>query len=185
MRKICFYLVALLILLGFFACNRENGEKPEILARINDYNLTFDEFQKQLASEVEMDREFKLTRKAKKAFLDEIIKKEILIQEARKRKLDTREEFRRAIERYWESTLIRDLLALKAKDIAGKTYVSEEGINARYKAMKAADKTLPPLNEMRAEVKKKLKEEKKTALLEKWINNLKEEADIRINEKLL
>lgn len=185
MRKKWFCLFVLLILVCFSSCNRENGEKPEILARINDYNLTLDEFQKELASEMEMDRKFKLTRKAKKAFLDEIIKKELLIQEARKRKLDTREEFRRAIERYWEATLIRDLLGLKAKDIAAKTYVSEEEINGRYQAMKGADKTLPPLNEMREELRKTLKEEKKTALLEKWINNLKEEAEIRINEKLL
>ncbi|MBW2095298.1 MAG: SurA N-terminal domain-containing protein [Deltaproteobacteria bacterium] len=185
MRKKWFYLVLLLLLVGFSGCKREHEEKPEILARINGYNLTLDEFQKQLASEMEMDKEFKLTRDARKAFLNELIKKEILIQEARKLKLDTREAFRRAIERYWESTLIRDLLTLKAKDIAGKTYVSEEEIEARYKAMKAGDKTLPPLNDVREEIKKKLKEEKKTALLEKWINNLKKKADIKINEKLL
>jgi len=185
MRKKWFCLFVLLILVCFSGCKRENGEKLEILARINDYNLTLDEFQKQLASEIEMDKEFKLTRGARKAFLGEIIKKEILIQEARRLKLDTREAFRRAIERYWESTLIRDLLALKAKDIAEKTYVSEEEINARYKAMKAADETLLPLNDVREEIKKKLKEEKKTTLLEEWINDLKKKADIKINEKLL
>jgi len=185
MRNKWFCLVLLLMLVGFSGCQRENGEKPEVLARINDYNLTLDEFQKQLASEMEMDKEFKLTRKARKAFLNELIKKEILIQEARKLKLDTREEFREAIERYWESTLIRDLLELKAKDIAERTYVSEEEIAARYKAIKAADKTLPPLDAMREKIRKKLKEEKKTAFLQEWINNLKKKADIKINEKLL
>ena len=185
MRKKWFYLFVLLILVGFCGCKHENGEKPKILARINDYNLTLDEFQKQLASEVEMDKAFKLTQDAKKAFLNDLIRKEILIQEARKLKLDTREEFRRAIERYWESTLIRDLIELKAKDIAGKTYVSEEEIAARYKAMKAADSTLPALEDVREEIKKKLKEEKKTKLIEAWINNLKKKAHIKINEKLL
>jgi hypothetical protein len=185
MRKKWFCLFALLILVCFSGCKRDNGEKPEILARINDYNLTLDEFQKQLASEIEMDKEFKLTRGARKAFLNEIIKREVLIQEARRLKLDSREAFRSAIERYWESTLIRDLVELKAKDIAEKTYLSEEEINARYKVMKAVDETLLPLKDVREEIGKKLKEEKKTALLEKWINDLKNKADIKINEKLL
>lgn len=185
MRKKWFCLVLLLLLVCFSGCKRENGEKPEILARINDYNLTLDEFQKQLASEIEMDKEFKLTRGARKAFLNETIKKEVLIQEARRLKLDNREAFRRVIERYWESTLIRDLLALKAKDITEKTYVSEEEINARHKVMKAEGETLLPLKDVREEIEKILKEEKKTALLEKWINDLKNRADIKINEKLL
>ncbi len=185
MRRAWLCLVLSVFLAGFSACGRENGEKPEILARINDYNLSLDEFQKQLASEVEMDKEFKLTREAKKAFLNDLIRKEILIQEARKLKLDTREEFRRAIERYWESTLIRDLIELKAKDIAEKTYVSEEEIAARYKAMEAAGRTLPPLKDVREKIRKRLMEEKRTKLLEAWISALKKKAHIEINEKLL
>jgi hypothetical protein len=185
MGKQWFCLLVFLILAGFFGCTRETGEKPEVLARINDYNLTLPEFQKQLASEVEMDREFKITRDAKKAFLNQLIRKEVLIQEARKLKLGTREEFRRAIERYWESTLIKDLIELKAKDIAGKTYISEEEIAARYKAIKAADGTVPPLKDTRDEIVKKLKDKKKTELLEAWISDLRKKAHIEVNEKLL
>jgi len=185
MKKKWFYLLVSLILAGSFGCTRESGEKPEVLARINNYNLTLPEFQKQLASEVEMDKEFKLTRDAKEAFLNELIRKEILIQEAKRLRLDRREEFRRAIERYWESTLIKDLIELEAKDIAGKTYISEEEIAARYQAIKAADSTVRPLKEMREEIVKKLKDKKKTELLEAWISNLRKKAHIVVNEKLL
>ena len=185
MRKVGIYLWALLLIAGFSGCSGESNEKPEVLARINDYRLTLDEFQRQLATEMEMDKEFKVTRGARKDFLDDIIKKEILIQEAQKLKLDTREEFRRAIERYWESTLIRDLLDLKAKEIAERTVVTEEEIKARYKALKGKDETLPSLQNLREEIERKLKEEKKTALLENWINDLKTKAHIEINENLL
>jgi hypothetical protein len=186
MRKKWFCLLASsLILVGFFGCTRESGEKSEVLARINDFNLTLPEFQRQLASEVEMDKDFKVTRDAKKAFLKQLIRKEILIQEARRLKLDTKEEFRRAIERYWESTLIKDLIELKAKDIAGKTYISEEEIAARYKALRAADRTIRPLKDMREEIVKRLKDKKKTELLEAWISNLRKKAHIEVNEKLL
>jgi hypothetical protein len=185
MRKKWFCLLASLILVGFFGCTRESGEKPEVLARINDFDLTLPEFQRQLASEVEMEKDFKVTRDAKKAFLNQLIRKEILIQEARRLKLDTKEEFRRAIERYWESTLIKELIELKAKDIAGKTYISEEEITARYKAMKAADPAVRPLKDVREEIVKRLKDKKKTEMLGAWIDNLRKKAHIEVNEKLL
>ncbi len=185
MRKIWIYLWALLLIAGFSGCTGESKEKPEVLARVNDYRLSVDEFQRQLAAEMEMDKDFKLTHAARKDFLDDIIKKEILIQEAQKLKLDTREEFRRAIERYWESTLIRDLLELKAREIAKRTIVTEEEIKARYKILKSKDENLASLQDLRDEIERKLKEEKKTALLENWVNDLKTKAHIEINENLL
>jgi hypothetical protein len=185
MKRKGIYLLLICCSLSLFACTRESKEKPEVLAKINDFDLTVDAFQSQLASELEMDKDFKLTREAKQAFLNELIKKEIFIQEARRLKLDTKEAFRRAIERYWESTLIRDLLEMKGREIAGKTYVTEEEIQSRYNAMKASDRTLPPLGEMREEITRKLKEEKKSKLLEAWINRLKQKAKIKIDERLL
>ncbi len=185
MKKIWLCFLLFLFVLAVFGCSREKTEKPEVLAHINGYDLTLDEFKNQLTSEIEMDKDFKLTREAKQAFLNELIKKEILIQEAKRLKLDTREAFRRAIERYWESTLIRDLLEMKGREISGKTYVTEEEIQSRYKAMKASDGSLPPLGEMRKEITRKLKEEKKSKFLEDWINHLKQKAKIKIDERLL
>ena len=68
--------VILLIVLSFFlfTCSRGKPDDSETLAEINDYRLTLREFQVKLANELEMDREFKLTREARKEFLDDIIK---------------------------------------------------------------------------------------------------------------
>jgi hypothetical protein len=91
---------------------------------INDYHLTLDEFQDQLAAELKLEKDFKLTEEAKREFLEGLIRKELLIQEAKRLKLDRKEKFVRAIERYWESTLIRDIMDLKGKEIAKKIFVS-------------------------------------------------------------
>lgn len=111
------YSLLFLLVLSLSCCSQEKSVESKILARINDYNLTLDEFHHQLASELEFDKDFKLTEEAKQKFLEELIIKELLIQEAKKLKLDRKIKFVRTIERYWESTLIRDLMDLKSKEI--------------------------------------------------------------------
>jgi len=185
MKKISIYWLLLILCSFLFCCTREKPQENKTLAKINDYVLTLDEFQTQLAEEVRLDKDFKLTDEAKKAFLDQLITKEILIQEAKKRNLDRKEKFIRAIERYWESTLIRDLMEAEGKKIAKRTVVSQEEIEFRYNDMKKLDQDLPPIDSIRDEISKKIIEGKKRRLLEEWTDQLKKRAKIDINEKLL
>jgi hypothetical protein len=132
-----------------------------------------------------MDRDFKLTKEAKKGFLEELIKKELLIQEAKKLHLDRKEKFVRAIERYWESTLIRDLMELKGGEITRRALVSQEEIEDYYKEMQKSEEKLPSLKVLKEKITKELKEEKKTRMLKEWIDDLRKEAKIEINQELL
>jgi hypothetical protein len=185
MKRASFYLFAFPLLMGFLCCTQETAEKQKILCQINEYKLPFDDFQAQLAEELEMDHDFKLTQQAKQQFLEGLIRKELLIQEAKKRKLDRKEKFVRAIERYWESTLIRDLMDLKYEEINKRTPISEEEIDARYKDMKSTDASLPARKEMYDLIKEELKEEKMAATLEGWENELRKNATIEIEQDLL
>lgn len=117
MRENFLYVLVLFVSLSLFCCSQEKPVESKILARINDYNLTLDEFHHQLAAELEFDKDFKLTEEAKQEFLEELIVKELLIQEAKRLKLDRKDKFIRTIERYWESTLIKGLMDLKSKEI--------------------------------------------------------------------
>ena len=183
-RLISFLLLPLLFQLHCCA-REENKEEREILAKINDYTLTLDEFHTQLAAELEMDPDFKITEEAKKEFLEGLIRKELLIQEAKRRNLDRNDKFIRAIERYWESTLIRDLMEVKGKEIEKKTIVSQEEIQFRYENIRKSGAELPPLENIKEEISQKIMEQKKQKSLEEWINNLRRKADIEINNKLL
>ena len=155
------------------------------MATINEYRLTINEFETQLAQELEMDPEYKLTQEAKESFLNQLVRKELLVQEAIKMKLDRRDRFIRAIERYWQSTLIRDLLELKGEEIERQTYISEEEIADRYHHLKAEDENLPPVEALRQEITQRLKEEKKTEKLKLWIDALQKQAKIEISRELL
>lgn len=177
----------LMFVLAFFlfCCAQEQTEKKEIVAKINDYELTLKEFDDQLAAELELDKDFKLTKEAKREFLEQLIRKELLIQEATKLELDRREKFIRAIERYWESTLIRDLVELKGKEFSQRTYVSQEEIEARYEELKKSEGELPLLQEIQKKIAEELKEQKKREKLTAWIIDLRRNAKIEIDSELL
>ena len=179
---LCFLILSLILF--FSGCSKEKEADSKIIARVNNYRLTFDEFQRQLTAELEYKKDFKLTGEARAEFLEGLIRKELLIQEAKKMKLDREEKFVQAIERYWELTLIRDLIDLKGEEFSQKVYVSEEEIDALYQTMKARDEALPPLDEIHDKIKKELREKKKSSLLEAWENSLRQSADVEIKKDL-
>ncbi|RPJ82802.1 MAG: hypothetical protein EHJ94_01145 [Deltaproteobacteria bacterium] len=173
-----------LFFLMLSCCSNEVSNK-KIVTRINDYELTFDEFQNQLALELELDEDFKLTHATRKQFLEEIIQKELLIQEAKRAKLDQQKKFVQAIERYWESTLIRNLIDLKSEEIDKKVVVSEEEIKLHYDKMKKQTPSLPDFQKFHNQIEKKVKEEKRIRLLKEWMDNLRKNAGVEIFPSML
>jgi hypothetical protein len=169
----------------FFGCSDQVDSKSPVLARINDYQLTVDEFERQLVAETRYETDFKLTREAKAQFLEELIKKELLIQEAKRLELDRQEAFIRSIERYWESTLIRDLMSLKGKELGERIYLTEEEVERHYQQLKKQGYVDEGLDVVRAKVADQLLEEKKTAKLRQWVDEMRQSADIKIDEALL
>jgi len=175
MKRNIFYLFFFILLLTLFCCAQETPEKAEILAGVNGYNLTLEEFQNKMAANLEFDPDFKLTKEARKEFLDGLIEKELLIQEAKKLDLDRKEKFIRTIERYWESTLIRDLIELKARQISRRILVSQEEIETASAAA----------SEPKEKIIEDLREKKKTRMLREWISDTRKNAKIEINQDLL
>ena len=173
--------VGLAVLLG--ACSGEPEEdRGPVVARVNDCEITLGEYETQLNSDVSLSELYQLTEEDKREFLERLVRKELLIQEAVRRKLDRREAFVRAIERYWESTLIRDLMALEGEEIVKRASITGEQIRARYQEMKEARENLPPFEEMRERIGKTLLEEVRRERLRAWVETLREEADVEVYE---
>ena len=169
------------------ACNphpeADSGERT--LATINEYRLSLASFQRELAAELELEKDYKLTEQAKREFLDSLISRELLIQEAVRRKLDREEAFVKAIEKYWESTLIRDLLALKGREISATIVVTQEEIESRYQTLLKASPEIGPLTEeMQVQLRQELIATKKSKRLGTWIDRLRDQAAIEVNEDL-
>jgi len=174
-----------LAVMAMIGCSETPRDKGPVLVHINDLAISLEEFETKLVAELEFDEEYKLTHEARRAFLEQLVRKELLIQEARRLELDRRDKFIKAIERYWESTLIRDLMEVKGEAFASRAYVSEEEIVARYERTRKTGKQLPALDEVRTEIRRVLVEEKKEKKMADWLNELHDKADIRIDQALL
>lgn len=182
------YLSACLILIllpGIVSCSQKVEGEGKVVVKINDCSVTLDEFQARLAHEVRLYHDFTPDEKSKKEFLNELIKKEVLIQEAVKLKLERSEKFIKTIERYWESTLIRTLMEMKGEQISKNVCISKEEILALYDRDKRSEEGAAPLAEMEEEIVRILKERKKTRLMAEWISEIEARAVIEIDEDLL
>jgi hypothetical protein len=179
-------LIFLTIALGFFllTCSPGEQDKSEIVAKINDYSLTLDDFHHQLAAEAEFQTAAAVDINFRKNLLDQIIRKELLIQEAKKLEFDRKENFIRTIETYWEATLIRDILNFKAKEFENRVVVTKEDIVSYYEEL-SKQGVLPPLSDLEEALGHEIKEKKKSEILEEWITGVKNSAKIDINQELL
>lgn len=173
----------LLFLTVFFAgCADEKPPRnSRVIAEINGFILTRNEFESKLARELAYNRQYKATDEAKTEFLESLIKKEVLIQEAVRQGMDKETLFTEAIERYWEATLIKNLMESRMRVLRETVIVSENEIKKRYQSLKMQNPALPPLVEIESDISAQVKEEKLTAAVEHWVTGLKQSADIKIN----
>ncbi len=179
--KLCVFMGAIFVLSG---CSGESTDNKEYLVRVNDFHISTDEVDRLLKLEIQLDSTFYLSEDTRTAFVEQLVQTQLLIQEARKRKLDERENFRQTIQRYWESTLIRDLLAEEGEQIRKTTVVTQEEVEAYFLKNKdfLGEGTLQQLS---PELSKKIEEKKVTDRLEKWIAELKSAAIIDITDQKL
>ena len=179
-------LATAVLLIGACSPAPDSAGRDRALATIGEYRLSLADFETELAAELELDRDYKLTRNAKREFLDTLIGKELLIQEAVRLKLDRQDTFQKSIEKYWESTLIRDLIALKSREIDETIVIAEEEITERYGTLLQASPEIGPLtDELQAQLRRELKASKKSKRLSQWIDQLKNQTTIEIDEALL
>lgn len=179
------FLLYLLILTILGCASEKNTDEKKIIATINGCNLHLDEFEAKLDKELEFDPQYKTTDTAKKEFLETLITKEILIQEAMSYGLDKEQEFISAIEQYWEATLIKNLMEAKNREITLQTSVTTEEVKKRYSLLQSSNKALPALTQIEKEIVDVIKEEKKTRAINQWLDNLKKNSEIEIKEKYL
>ncbi len=121
---LCFF--TLLIFAQGCASNTNN---EEIVAQVNDYQLTVSDFKGEISDDVYVKAVSKTPEERKQIILDNIVTRKILLQKAQEEGLDKNKAFMREIERYWEQALIKMLLDKKQKEIARETIVTQQEID--------------------------------------------------------
>lgn len=160
----------------------EAMSKENIALEINGNIITMEEFTALIRLENAVNPEFDLTPDKQKEFINYLIRREVLIREASRRELDRENDFLRTIERYWESTLIRNLMTRKSQELKKCVLVLDTDIKAFYEANKTD--TTPPLETVKEEIRNQLLTEKINERIAGWEQALVQSAKIYKNPQL-
>ena len=184
MKTISRILVAWLLLFPLTGCGPDtSSEKQDIVIQVNDSKISLEEFNDLLKFEAYADPEMELTSECRDRFIEYLVRKELMIQKAASLELDRKPEFVRTIEKYWESTLISNLLDQTSEKMRKKILIPDNAIEQYYAQNK--DEFERPLDEIKDSIKAILEHEKLKEKLEEWNQELKDNADIKINKKLI
>ncbi|MFH0876739.1 MAG: SurA N-terminal domain-containing protein [Candidatus Omnitrophota bacterium] len=168
--------------LGLFAlgCGASQPEKKAVLARVNNYEITAQEFQQEFK-----DSPYAAlgTPTAKKDFLESLINRKLILQEAQASGLDKDQAFLRLIERFWEQSLLKTYLDQKMPQIHAQAQaaVNEGMIQEAYNKLVHEGKTDKSYAEMQDQIKWVLIKAKESTLLNEWLVQLRQRADIKVN----
>ena len=96
--------------LAFYGCGSPKDPTGEerVVAKINKYNMTIEDFRDSAKS----------ARGTKEEVLDQLIVRNILIQEAQKENFDKDKAFMKEIQGYWEQALLKLLIKKKTAEFS-------------------------------------------------------------------
>lgn len=167
-------LMAVLLAVCAAGCSKAPDET--VVARINGYSISPQEFEIEFRESAygSMD-----TRESRAQFLETLIDRKLILQDAQKAGLDKDVEFLKSIERYWEQMLLKVSLDRKGREIAGVVQISDGAVEARYKKLAAEGKAELPYEQMYRDLKWQLTHEKEEQLMREWVDSLRRQAVIK------
>lgn len=143
MKKIAIMFLFFLLLVG--CPKKEVSEEKLYLAKVGAAKITQEDFDKDFDALPPYAQKMFEDAEGRERFLDELIKKELLYQEALKQGYDAKPEFQEKLQEFKKLTLISELFG---DEILSKTQVSEEEIKDFYEKNK---EDFTPVGQIRAQ----------------------------------
>lgn len=129
MKKLCTFILLLLIPVSFGCSQGGAPDKSPVIAKVNKGAVTEADFLREVSRIPEWARSQFETDDGKSKFLDELVKKELIYQHAKKMRLDNNQEYLQKVSEFEKLTLVA--LSLK-KEVDDKVKVSEDEVRAFY-----------------------------------------------------
>jgi peptidyl-prolyl cis-trans isomerase C len=129
MRKGTFLIFIVPMLLVFFACAKKEEQKGPYLAKVGNVKIMQTDLEREFKNLPDFAKKIFVESGGKEKFLDELIKKELLYQEALKRGFDKDAEYLNKLEEFKKISLIGQLLG---KEVESKTNVTEQEVKNYY-----------------------------------------------------
>ncbi|MBM3252875.1 MAG: hypothetical protein FJZ16_01310 [Candidatus Omnitrophica bacterium] len=177
MKRYIFFLF-LLLLIG---CDNLPKQK-KFVVKINNYTITQGEFEEEFKN---TSAEWLGPDAQKEEFLENIINRKLLLQEAECLGLNKDREFLKNLERFYEQSLLKIVINNKSNELALKTQVSDSEIEAYYNEMVKKKLIEKPFPEVYKEIKLQLLRQKQAQAFNDWVEELRKKAKIEVDKKAL
>ena len=173
--------ILVFIIPAFLVACSGRGKPADAVIKINNYEITRQEFEQEFKDSVfgRVD-----TLQSRKEFLDNLIDRILILQEAQKKGLDNDPLFLKMVEKFWAQSLLKLALEKKSKDIAGASFVSDKTIEEIYRQMLKDGKTTRPYNEMYQQIKWEMIKLQESQMMSQWLAQLRKSAVIQVNKDL-
>jgi hypothetical protein len=136
-------------------------DKDRIIARVNDYKVTMDDFKR--------EADLSLPGASREQVMKDLITRELLVQESQKIGIDKNPEFMKEIEDYWKQTLIKQMISRKGNEFLQVVKVSPEEIQAGAQPQESS-----------VNAGKRLRMQKAQILLNEWLAGLGKNSRIEV-----
>ena len=174
--------VILFLAIAVSGCARPQPPK-ETIARVNDYEITVDEFEEGFAASPYASRTDKL--QARREVLSSLVERKLILQDAQKKNIDKDKEFLRSIEHFWEQSLLTVALGTKTQELSRSVQVREQDVRRIYDGMVKDGITTKPFEDVFPQIKWQAQKQVEAQLLGEWIDGLRKGAAISVDEALL
>jgi len=186
-------LIAIALLGSLIACSKA-GEAPKkstgnYIAKVNNVEITAKDLNEELKTLPPQVREMFSSKDGLEQFVDELIKKELLYQEAKKKGLDRSEKLRSKMEEFKKLMMIELLLE---EAVEKKSEVSEKEARDFYEKNKKdfvldtkGKKEQIEFEKIKGLLMQKLASEKQKEIFESYISGLKNSSSIEINKEAI
>jgi peptidyl-prolyl cis-trans isomerase C len=172
-------LALLTLLFTLTGCTQPS--KPAVVV-INNYSISPEEFEAEFKDSPMANKD---SIEARKQFLETLINRKLMLQEAQRLGLDKQPDFLKSIERFWEQSLLKAFYDRKTDDVAGKVHISDFAVEQAYKNLAAEGKTDKTYEQMYRSLKWELARAKESELMDEWLRELKDKATIKEDLSLL
>jgi len=173
--------ILVFIIPAFLVACSGRSKPADAVIKINNYEITRAEFEQEFKDSVfgRVD-----TLQSRKEFLDNLIDRILILQEAQKKGLDNDPLFLKMVEKFWAQSLLKLALEKKSKEIAGASFVSDKAIDEIYRQMLKDGKTTRPYNEMYQQIKWEMIKLQESQMMSQWLAQLRKSAVIQVNKDL-
>jgi len=176
------YLISsFLLILVLSGCCDKSCPLNQTIAKVNKYAITQDKFDAEFKESIYCTND---NLESRMDFLDNLIDRKLILQEAQRQGLDRDKGFLAAIERFWEQSLLKTALDKKIKEIMQSASISEGELRARYDQLVKDSMTDKTYEQMRGQLKHEILKSKATTGINEWVSDLRKNASIQINPEL-